>query len=166
MGARATALLTAALLTFSPGCGLLLFSTHQPVEITTHIDGAEIYLDGKLQDELTPGTISVSRKGTHRVDVKLGDQSGGTTLTQTLMIPVGLMDFCTLGIGLLIDYITGTLYEFPLSVRVPLGKAPPPSVGTTPTGVTPPTPSADAEPCALCGEPRGDATPCPHCGIE
>jgi hypothetical protein len=164
MGSRTTATLLAALLALStPGCGLLMFSTHQAVEINTD-EGALLTIDGKKHDKPAPTTISVHRGKEHRVEAVLGDLRGGTTLAQRLMIPVVLMDFCTLGIGLLVDYISGTLYEFEPSVRINLGKAPPPTVSTPTTSTTPP-PTVEADPCSMCGEPRGDETPCPHCGF-
>ena len=73
---------------------------------------------------MAPTTVSVFRGKDHRVEATLGDQRGSTTLAQRLMIPVVLLDFCTLGIGLLIDYVSGTLYDFQPSVRINLGKAP------------------------------------------
>lgn len=169
MGPRTTALLAAILLTLAtPGCGLIMLTTHQPVEVVTDPEGAELYVDGKKHDEVGPTTISVFRGQDHKLDAKLGDKKGGTSLTQRLVIPVVLLDFCTLGVGLLIDYISGTLYDFEPSVKINLGKAPPPSAARAPVPAPakPTPPSADAAPCSLCGEPRGDESPCPHCGME
>jgi hypothetical protein len=151
----------------SSGCGLMFYSEHQMVDVVTNPDGATIRVDGVPHEQLSPTQIKLHRKTAHQIDATLPDGSTGSTFVgKRLIIPVVIMDACTLGIGLLIDYLLGSMYQLDTPVRINLGKSPAPLAPTPTVAPTPTGPSADAAPCGICGEPRGDANPCPHCGME
>ena len=169
-----TSLVVAALILSlsTSGCGLIFgYGGKQPVQIITSPEGAQLIVDGVPWDgELSPTTVELHPKQDHSIVAKLPDGSSGQThVNKELRIDVVVLDgFLTLGIGLLIDYMSGSLYKFRSPIHINLGKAPPPSppspppvIPTSTTGTT-----ATSAPCAICGEPRGDVTPCPHCGME
>lgn len=160
------------------GCGVIFgYGGDQPVAVTTTPEGASVEVDGiPIKDGITPTTIYIHPKADHHVSVKMeGFATASRTLTKTIRTDVVIMDaVLTLGIGLLVDYLSGSLYRFEESVRLPMGKVQisrpqPPPVRTNNNGNnggTKPKVDPNADPCTICGEPRGDASPCPHCGIE
>jgi hypothetical protein len=161
----------AALCLSTSGCGLIFgYGAPQPVTVVTTPEGASLTVDGVPHTEgLSPTTVLLHPKDDHTIAAKLPDGSAGQThIGKILRTDVVILDgILTLGIGLLVDYLSGSLYMFKPSVQINLGKAPPPRPASPPPSTTTSGgPAPGAAPCAICDEPRGDVTPCPHCGME
>ncbi len=168
--------LALVLLLGAPGCGLVLgYGGPQPVNVTTNPEGAELIVDGMPHAEKAPTTVYLHPKKTHQLRARTPDgKEGATAISKTVRIDVVVLDaVLTLGIGILVDFLSGSLYRLNSPVQINLGSAPPVSAadngggaasGSSGAGAT--GPAADAAPCPICNEPRGDVTPCPHCGLE
>lgn len=166
---RSLTVMVCVLTLSTSGCGLILgYGGPQPVDVITTPEGAELIVDGVAFDGgKTPTQVLLHPKSEHNIEARLPDGSRGQTyISKKIRIPVVVMDgVFTLAIGLLIDYLSGSLYEVETPIQINLGKAPPPAPPTPPPS-TSNGPATDAAPCSICGEPRGDVTPCPHCGME
>ncbi|RMG15040.1 MAG: hypothetical protein D6731_09265 [Planctomycetota bacterium] len=154
-----------ALLLGGPGCGIILgYGTPQPVKVVTNPEGAKVSYNGIPFDEsVTPCVLHLHPSKEYTIQAVLGEQKGQGYVKKQIRIPVAVMDgVFTLGIGLLIDYLSGSLYSLTPSVVLNLGKSPPPSGSSASSG----SGQKDLAPCPICGEPRGDETPCPYCGMD
>ncbi len=164
--------LAVALVLNSSGCGLILgYGGLQPVQVTTNPEGAELIADGVPQEQRAPTQVMLHPKTEHTITARTEDgKTGATHIGKTVRIDVVVLDaVLTLGIGLLVDYMSGSLYKLRSPVNINLGTAPPPTAGVTATpaaGTGTAAPAADAAPCPICNEPRGDVSPCPHCGMD
>lgn len=149
----------------SPGCGVILgYAGPQPVQVTTDPTGAAVFVGGIQQDQLSPTTVGINPKKPERIRAVLGDLKNETSVGRELRVGVLLCDFFfSLGIGALVDYLTGAMYAPSPAVTLNLGKTP---VSNSSSTRPDDTDRSDLTPCPLCGEPRGDETPCPHCGME
>jgi hypothetical protein len=151
------ALLLALLSLAAPGCGVILgYAGAQPVQVHTNPEGAAVYLDEVLQPQVSPCTLELDPTRSHYVRANLGELKGGRAVKKTLRVGIAVIDgFLTLGIGLVVDTLTGAIYRFEPEMALGLGAAP-----TSPSQVS------AAAPCPTCSEPRGDAAVCPHCGMR
>lgn len=159
----------------SAGCGVIFgYGGPQPIKVASSPEGCIVEVDGVAVEAVTPTTITVHPKADHTISVKKkGYISANRTVTKVIRTDIVILDaVLTLGIGLLVDYMSGALYRLDESVKLNLGKVSavakkdPVVKPTKPTGTTKPKVDPNAEPCTICGEPRGDVSPCPHCGIE
>lgn len=157
------------------GCGVIRgYGKPQPVQVVTVPEGATLVIDGVPWATPAPCEVLLHPKSNHHIVAKTADgKSGATTINKKIRTDVVILDgVLTLGIGLLVDYLSGSLYELQPAVAINLGSAPArptqPAAGgtTTTTTTTNVVPAADAAPCSICGEPRGDVARCPHCGME
>lgn len=162
--------LALVLLLGAPGCGLVLgYGGPQPVNVTTNPEGAELIVDGMPHPEKAPTTVYLHPKEVHQLRARTPDgKEGATAVSKTVRIDVVVLDaVLTLGIGILVDFLSGSLYRLNSPVQINLGSAP---VRTAASGAaatdTTASAAADAAPCPICNEPRGDVSPCPHCGLE
>lgn len=149
--------LLALLLLCTPGCGVILgYASAQPVQVRTNPEGAAVYVDEVLQPQVSPTTVELDPTKSHYVRATLGELKGGRAVKKTLRVGIAVIDgFLTLGIGLLVDTLTGALYQFEPEMTIGLGAAP--AVAR---------PAGTGAPCPICSEPRGDAAVCPHCGMR
>lgn len=149
-------LLLALLLLLGPGCGVILgYAGPQPVLVRTTPEAAAVYVNEVLQPQVSPCTVQLDPTRSHYVRATLGELKGGRGVKKTLRVGIAVIDgFLTLGIGLLVDTLTGALYAFEPEMTIGLG-----AVAAQPS-------SSQLAPCPVCGEPRGDADPCPHCGMR
>jgi len=159
-----------------PGCGVIFgYAGPQPVKVLTNEEGegAIIYVDGiKTEPEVrAPGEVMIQIKGSHTVEARKDGMMKASQVGKDIRLDIVLLDILTLGIGHLVDYLTGAMYRFDSPITLNLGRAPEPvptqPIQTThPTDPSQPVEPVDLTPCPICGEPRGNETPCPHCGMD
>lgn len=178
MGFRSVvALSLVALLGVAPGCGVIFgYGGPQPVQINIapeDVPDAMIFADGQKTDIKAPGVVHLHPKAEHTVEVRAADgRKGQTAITKRIRLDIVLLDILTVGIGHLVDYLSGSLYALNNAVTIPLGKyeVPPVPTNTNPppqnTGPDTSTTNVLDTPCPICGEPRGNVSPCPHCGMD
>ena len=173
--ARFSTILSLCAAVLVSGCGVIRgYGNLQPVQVVTVPEGATLVVDGVPWDTPTPCQVMLHPKSNHHIIAKTADgKSGATTINKKIRTDVVILDgVLTLGIGLLVDYLSGSLYELQPAVAINLGAAPPrvdpPKTGGTTSTTTTTTvgPAPDAAPCSICGEPRGDVATCPHCGMQ
>jgi hypothetical protein len=182
IASRSLTCLLVTSMVFAPGCATIIGkAADQPVEVVTEPPGATLIVDGVASSKTSPGVVELDPEGDHNVSAQLGEAKATRSVRKTIRIWAVIVDgILTGGIGVLVDYMTGALYQFEPRIQLNLGVAPPPS---------PPAPPPLAHgnnnnnnngngaqqnnqnlltqaPCRVCGEPRGNAATCPHCGME
>jgi hypothetical protein len=170
---------------FSQGCGTIFFRfKKQPVFLTTVPEGASYSVDGgPWSGEKTPCKVMIQPNAEHKIALQLIQEDGTKLLgsvdePRSVRIAIIICDsLLTLGIGLLVDWLTGALFYFPNRrpevTLQPEGGASP---ARTPEPAEPsvePTPTADpalraekTQSCIICGEPRVRGKPCGSCGAR
>lgn len=162
----------------APGCATIIGKAGmQPVAVTTTPEGARLLVDGAPTEIVSPGTVELSPREEHSVAATLGEAKAQRAIRKTVRIwTVVVNGLLTGGIGVIVDYMTGAIYQFEPRVHLNLGVAPPPmppqitnanggNGSNQNGGQTQQTNLLDA-PCKVCGEPRGNVSPCPHCGMD
>lgn len=173
-----TCLLTLSMIV-APGCATIMGkAADQPVEVVTQPPGAALSVNGVASSATSPGTVHLDPEGDHSVTAQLGEAKATRSVRKTIRIWAVLVDgILTGGIGVLVDYMTGALYQFEPRIQLNLGVAPPPSPPAPPPTAHNNNNNGGAQqssstnvltqaPCRVCGEPRGDAATCPHCGMQ
>ena len=192
--------LLAATVILAPGCGVIFgYGSPQEVKVVAlgpdraPIDGLKIADQGRILDQTTPGPVFLHPKENHSISI--ADEryySGQHTVKKSVRVDVVILDALTLGIGLLVDSLSGSLYA--LEPQVTLNINTKEAVAKARAEASKPTPSAvgkpkeptkedgiwvthfvtgervfipkGSKPCDVCGGLRGDMTPCPHCGVK
>ena len=155
-----------------PGCGTIFGYGTQQVKVVTNPAGANLIVNGIPSEQTAPCELPLSAKDDHNITATTEDgKRGARHIGRTVRIEIVVLDaLLTAGIGLLIDYLTGALYELDTPVTINLGKMPvsaaaQPAAGQPAAATPAPVVDPDADPCQYCGAPRGEVTPCPRCGI-
>jgi hypothetical protein len=191
----------AATVVLQTGCGVIFgHGSLQPVKVIARLPSGETVeglkvkdKDGTVLDQVTPGPVMLHPKPKHSLSID-DDRyySGQQAITKTIRTEIVILDALTLGIGLLVDYLSGSLHSLDATITIAINtkeavakarertKKPTaaPTGGTTEpkkedgiwvthfvTGERVFIPN-DAEPCSVCGGLRGDMSSCPHCGTE
>ncbi|MGE0709763.1 MAG: hypothetical protein AB7N76_21920 [Planctomycetota bacterium] len=194
------AVLLASIVT-QQGCGVIFgYGSPQEVKVFArlpngqNVDGLKIKdKDGTVLDQVTPGPVLLHPKPEHSLTIV--DEryySAQQAVTKKIRIDVVILDALTLGIGLLVDYLSGSLYSLDSAVTINLNTKEAVEKARTPTPQPQPQPTGtgtqpkqedgiwvthfvtgervfipkNAKPCPVCGGLRGEMSPCPHCGVE
>lgn len=195
--------LLSALVILQPGCGVIFgYGNPQPVRVIARVQstGEEIEglkvkdKDGTVLEQTTPGPVYLHPKADHSLSIDDPRyRSTGQNIRKTTRIGIVILDALTLGIGLIVDYLSGALNQMPDHVVINMTTAEAYDKLQTERPKNDPRPvdngqpdgprddgiwvkhfvtgervfiANDAKACAVCGGQRGDMTPCPHCGVK
>lgn len=124
--------LAAALLYFGSGCGTLAHGTHQTIHFESKPDGAQLQELTTGETWIMPVDASLARVHHHRLLATMdGYRPQAVYLSREIPFHWWLLDGLTLGIGLVVDALTGGFYQLSpervIIVLEPNPTSPPPT---------------------------------------